>query len=155
MRSSQIKQIVPCLSSIIILMATALAMPTKARADSETDMDVCRLTPDSPAKQKCTRKLLPFVKHLAFNPHLSWYTTGNLDLLISWEDYLGIRDSDYDKAKSMIPIVAHASELAGPTASLKGILQAAGYYDSLGSQWKKYASEAKKSADSCGEGCGP
>jgi hypothetical protein len=131
-------------------------LPTRVRANWDQDYQVCIQTPDSAAKHRCVQKLLPRVKHLFFDSQRA----DLVDRLIEWDNYLGIQDADYQKAVAMKPVLARASQIYAENAGDKnyygGFTAMAGYYDSLGPEWKKWGDRARQNANLCTRyGCDP
>ena len=136
---------------IALGMLMLFMLPTHLRASEShsEEFSICQATPDSPAKRKCVKKILPWVKSRLFDHQENI----NAKIIIQWEDYLGIKDSDYQRVVAMLPIIAKADEIQAESRS-KGMsesavaIQRAGYYESLGPEWKKWADKARKTATS-------
>ena len=130
-----------------MLMLSVFPLHSKANQGHSEDFSICQATPDSPAKRKCVKKLLPWIKSLLFDR----YQPSHAKIIIQWEDYLGIKDSDYQRVLAMMPMLDRAAEIMtdarGRGMSQYAVcIQVAGYYESLGPEWKKWAEYYRKSA---------
>jgi hypothetical protein len=130
-----------------LFVLSVLPPYVQASHSEAEDCRVCEATPDSPAKQKCVKKLLPWVKSRLFDHQENM----NAKIIIQWEDYLGIKDSDYQRVVAMLPIIAKADEIRS-AARAKGLpesavsIQMAGYYESCGPEWKEWVEKSRKSS---------
>jgi hypothetical protein len=130
-------------SALRFTLAVVVLSMAPAYAANPQEFNICQATPDSPAKHKCVEKLLPALKKRAFGYPM--FDTGWLDMVISWENYLGVHDSDYDRASATREAISKGNEqTAGAGDCLQQFTQLIGYYRSLGPEYKKYADQAKK-----------
>jgi hypothetical protein len=140
----------PSLRALFLLLSLSLL----GKADWHNDYDRCVKTSAEPAKHKCVQHLISHVKDTALTfPKLngSW-----LDRFISWDEYLGINDADYQKALSMKRVVAEGTRVLETNANSDdhGYFALAEYYEGLGPQWKKWSARARHVGNFCaGGGC--
>jgi len=123
----------------------AFALPPIAKAsDMKEAYIVCNATPDGPGKQQCMKSLRPKYRSKAFSVKMCantfWVAT-----FVAIDDSLGIHDADYEKALKMLEIMNKAGSIGQENSqrSGQGMYEMAGYYNSLGSEWKPWA-------DACG-----
>jgi hypothetical protein len=68
-----------------------------------------------------------------------------IDDFVAIDEYLGTHDADYDKAKKMLQTM-HGADSVGQGESYSGFIAEAGYYNSLGSEWKPWTEDCRKLA---------
>jgi hypothetical protein len=127
-----------------------LALQACATMPKNSDIDICRETPESPAKQSCVKRLLPNVRSVLFanSPTLNPYWS---NLYISWSDYLGVHDDDYHRAVEIKETLRGGDQVRGQnrTKPDDGYFAMAGYFNSLGAKWNGYANQAREVGESC------
>lgn len=133
-----------CALTFVVLISPLA--PARA-SDMKQDYIVCSATPDGPGKQDCMKKLQPKYKSKAFSVKACdvrfW-----VEDFVAIDDYLKIHDADYEKALKMLQIMTQAKAVADQNGgqTYQAFYAEAGYYNSLGPEWKRWSDSCKELA---------
>lgn len=138
------------IAHLVIAAVLLICLESCATVPDNDELTVCEHTPDSPAKRHCVERLLPDVKSVALNA-VTPGGTGWQDRLISFDDYLGIHDAGYERAKLIRATIqrGEAVRRQNLTSPDHGWYAAAGYYQSLGPEWKRWVDKCTHVGNFC------